>query len=424
MTIRYTTKPEIKFGVSSLPSGYESPQADSNISIPSVGIVDVDRALFKLFDKEIKPFVSSEDSQKAVPIVFAAGEKWALLKKGRALRDRNNTIILPIITIGRTSLQQSPTDDIGGRGINQHVGELHIQRRLDATDRSYQSLINRLLLPNQDNLALTDAERASTNDGPIVSRAIGDLATNPTIQEGGLLLMDRRQNVFETLVVPTPQFVTALYTITVWTQYQTHMNQVLEQLLSSFLPQERGWRIETESGYWFVATMSDDTFTPQNNFDDMSSEERMIKCEFNLKVPAYIFASEAGNIVPIRRFVSSPEVNFVVSMPQDAVEISGIDDPFLGADDPTLPLTEKTRRSDGRDDRATKLFPNSPHVASSTDPALRGRNPAQYRKITGVDSNGKKITKYIKILKINKSTGEVIYAPTTDLGGIFITTLD
>jgi hypothetical protein len=424
VTTRYSATPQPNFGVPPLPTGYSSPQADGDLSIPSVGIVDVDRSLFNLFDKEIKMTVRGENTGEGtkVPVVFASGEKWATLKKLQPLRDRNNSLILPLINIVRTGIQQSVSEDITGRGINQQVGELHIRKRLDSTDRSYQSLINRLLIPNQDNLGMDGSSRPDVDQGPIVNRSIGDMTTDPTVKDGGLLLTDRTRDVYETIVVPTPQFFTSLYTVTLWAQYQQHMNQMIESLFASFLPQGRGtWRLETSSGYWFVANVSEDAYTAQNNFEDMSNEERIIKHEFSIRVPAYAFVTDVpGGKVPVRRYVSSSDVSFVISTPIDDVAQDGVDDPFLGSDDPTLPLSETSRRRDLRNDMSSKLFPNSPHVNVTSDPALRGRTPSQsqYKKLTGVDSTGHVITKYVKILKVNEATGEIIYAPATDLGGL------
>jgi hypothetical protein len=422
MTTRFNAKNQSRFNVPGLPTGFDSIGA-STMSIPPVGIKDVDIALFKLFDNEI-PFQTggSGIEMKDVPVIFASGEKWAILKRGRALRDRNNSLILPLITIMRTSIEQSPTSDITGRGINQQTGEIVIKRRLDNLDRGYQGLINKLFLQHQTNLAVTSLN--GPDAGQIVtSRTIGELSTDRDVQSGYLLIPNKTDNIFETIVLPSPQFFTATYEVVFWSQYTEHMNQMIEMLISSYLPQGNAWQLTTPDGYWFIATVDANSFAADNNSDDMSQEERLIKHKFTIKVPGYILASSTpGAPVPIKRYVSSPTISFDVNVDQNVTD--AVDDPNLGADDPTLPLVDdnaRPHRSDLRNTNATRLYAGDPKARNPDDPAItllpRGTVPGQYKKITSTDTHGKVITRYVRIKTTNKFTGETVYASGIDLGG-------
>lgn len=422
MATRYNAQSKTRFGVSGLPSGFGG-KSSPELTIPSVGLEDVDVSLFTLFDKEIPLQVGGDEGTKDVPVVFASGEKWAVLKRGNALRDRNGSLILPLVTIGRSTVQQSLTEDITGRGINQQTGEIVVQRKLDHSDRAYQGLVNRLMIEHQLNLAVSPD--SNPDDGQLTTlRSLGDLETDPTVQDGGLMLPDTLNNVYETIVLPSPQFYTAIYEVTLWTQYTQHMNQMIEQLVSSFLPQTQSWRLETKKGYWFVASVQENRFDSENNFDDITAKERIIKCKFTIKVPAYILATSVpGAPVPIKRYVSSPTISFDTSLdPSEAVGADDIDDPFLGADDPTLPTAERSRRRDQRETGTTRLYPGSDEKASPEDPALlalpRGRNPSQYKKTTFIDKNGNRVTKYLRISSVNAFTGETVFSSDVSLGGL------
>lgn len=426
MTIRFTAKSRQAqtFGVAALPTGFQNVSAPNNLTIPAVGIEDVDVALFKLFNDEIGLTVNTKEGSKVVPVIFASGEKWAMLKRGRGLRDRSGSLILPLVTIGRTTIQQNPADDQAGRGINQQTGELVIRRRLDPTDRAYQSLVNKLLIKNQENAAVNPPD-VTLSDQVSTDRSVGLQSTDPTVAAGGLLAPELGDNVWEIITVPAPQFFTAIYEITVWSQYMTQMNEILEGLISSFLPQGNAWRLETDKGYWFVATVDGNLYNPENNFDDMSTSERIIKYKFNIKVPGYILASRTpGTPVPLRRYVSSPTISFGITTGGVA---DSVDDPFLGADDPTLPLADdSTRTRSQRRDGKTRLYPKNDQIAPD-DPALkalpRGQSPAQYRRITGVDSTGREVVKYARIKNVNRFTGETVYSQT-DLSDLSIIVID
>ncbi len=430
MPTRFNIKSTSKFGVFGIKSGYEQ-LATSDLGVPSCGIEDIDEAMFTLFSKEIpfQTFDPATQSMMNVHVVFAAGEKWASVKKTMSTRDRNKSLKLPLIAVGRTGLTQAYDGDITGRGMNQHTGELVIRRRLDKTDRNYQALINRLLLKHQRNLAVgpttADYNQLST------TRTVGDMSEDPDIQAGAYLKSNLMNNVFETIVVPTPQFYTATYEIIVWAQYSQHMNGIVETMMSSMLPQIRGWRIDTKEGYWFVARVADDELAMETNFDDMSQEERMIKLKFTISVQAALFASSAPGIpVPVKRYISSPDIQFTLS-PESTPEITESSlsiDPFLGSDDPTLPLTDgQSKRPDQRDTGRTRLY-QAGSTIDTHDPAItsmpRGRALPKYKTVTLIDSTGKKVKRRIRVATTNSYTGETSYAPGTDLDNMSIVVVD
>jgi hypothetical protein len=427
---RFNIKSTSKFGVSGIKSGYE-PGATSDLSIAPCTIEDIDEAMFNLFSNEIRfqALDPATQTMRPVNVVFASGEKWAMVKRSMNTRDHNRSLKLPLIAIGTNAFMQSMDTDITGRGVNQHTGEMIIRRRLDNSDRNYQALINRLLLKNQQNLAVSpdgaDAGQLTT------TRTIGELSDDPEIVQGGYLKPNLLNNVYETIVVPTPQFYTQKYEIIVWTQYTQHINGIVEMLLSSMLPQVRGWRIDTKAGYWFVARVDEDDLGYETNFDDMSTDERMLKLTFTVSVQAALFASSGPGVpIPVKRYVSSPNIQFTLApeLSPEMTQAGSLSDPFLGADDPTLPLTdERGRRDDQRNTGRTRLY-QSGDVLDSHDPALgslpRGRELPKYKTVTFIDASGRKVKKRIRVATINRHTGETSFAPGVDLNAMSIVDVD
>jgi hypothetical protein len=429
MATRFNSRSVSNYDVSGLETAMGGPESD--LTVPPCGIEDVDKSLFTLFDEEIPFSVDAEDGKKPVPIIFAAGEKWALNKRRRAIRDKMNTLILPLITIVRTEFSQDSALDVTGRGINQQTGELTVMRRLDSTDRNYQRLVNKLYLKNQQDLAVKATDEHDEQQ-LTTGRTIGDLSEDPTVVAGGLLLQDRRNNVYETLVMPAPRFFTATYEVTMWAQYIQQMNQMLEIAVNSLLPQGLAWKLETPKGYWFLATIDNGAFISDNNFDMLSEKERILKHKFTVKVPAYTLAgADPTAPVPIKRYVSCPIVSFeaAVSDLSEASEQGTVADPYLGADDPTLPLDEE--RNSRRDRRKTlrgRVFvgPDESEV-DPHDPALqaytRGRSPGRWRKIVSRDRNGNELVQYARVKSTNRA-GEVVVSDVDDLGGLTVVVVD
>jgi hypothetical protein len=427
MTTRFNARSKVVRGVPGLSSGYVADPADCKDFIASVGIEDVDVALFDLFDKEIPLQVSTSNKnvkeQTKIPVIFAAAEKWALSKRQKAIRDKNGTLVLPLLTVVRTSIQQNVSEDINGRGINQQTGELVIKKKLSKQDRAYQNLVNKQALKNQANVAVTSLTPV---DGQLTTKSnTGDLVNDAMVSDGALLASNNLNNAYEFIVVPAPQFFTATYEVTLWTQYTMQMVQALELLVSSFLPQGNAWKLDTPKGYWFVATVSDGNFSIDTNVEDMSQDERIIKNKFTVKVPGYIFASTTpGAPVAIRKYVSAPSISFDVSEQQDVLSDDSVLEPFLGSDDPTLPLNaRKTNRKDQRLDGRTSLDPRG-HVIDerelSRDPGYdktrRGQAPAVFKKVLVTDSKGNVSERFVRVKTVNKFTGESIVSSGFDLG--------
>jgi hypothetical protein len=363
-----------------LDSGYEG-GIPEDYTIPPCGLEDVDKAVVNLFDKEIgfqKRSVGASNGAVEVKkpfVVFATGERFALTKRLRPLRDKNGALVLPTIAIRRTGTEQT-SDDLIGRGMNQSTGNLIIKKRLDHSDRDYQSFLNKLALQHSD---LPDTRKETGSYGP---------RSNLGTLQGGLLEPHLGNNVWEIISIPQPQFWTQTYEITFWTNYTEHMNYLVETLFSSFLPQGKMFKLTTEKGYWFIGYV-DDQLQSGDNFDDFTEQDRLIRYTFTMKVKSFLLvANGPGNKVPIRRYLSSPTITF------DLVEAQG--EVF---DEKQLP--ESVRNSgfiltDIEQDGETAQDNTSIQKVLVSKEVIDPRT-------------GKKEVKTVRILESNQKSGETVY---------------
>ena len=133
--------------------------------------------------------------------------------------------------------------------MEQQTGEIVVKRRLAPNDPVYQNYINKLGIKNQVNIP-----NSLDGSGLETDREQGELANDSVVRDGGYLATQYDNgNIWEVITIPAPQFYHASYEITFWTQYTTHMNQLIEQLMSAYLPQGNCFKITTPKGYWFVA---------------------------------------------------------------------------------------------------------------------------------------------------------------------------
>jgi len=177
---RQTVTQDPRNPVDKLDTGYfEEPSLD--FTIPPCGIEDVDDAVFRLFNEDLGLVVKEKENvttrkfvEKKPFVVYAGGEKFAVAKKLKPMRDRQGTIILPAIAIRRTNLTQE-YDDIRRRGINATTGNLIIKKRLASEDRNYQNLINKLGIDNVLKNYSTSRKQGSYDENQYVGTREGGM---------------------------------------------------------------------------------------------------------------------------------------------------------------------------------------------------------------------------------------------------------
>ncbi len=304
----------------SIPTGYEGNNIPDDLIVPSCTIEDVDRALFNLFNDELPLIYQQKNETKKIPVIFATGERFAVLRRKRPLRDNQGALILPLISIMRTGIEQDIARGIGpGQGA-----PIVIKKKLDKEDPRYQALINKLGLENQDGVAsdthLTGMSAARTVDlnrkptgvkaGTVGSRR-GQAGPNSAARAGELLDPDIGNNMYEIITMPPVKYFTATYDITFWTQYTVQMNNMITTMMSAYQNNhQRTFRLETEKGYWFVAYVAN-SLSSGNNFDSFTDEERIVRYNFTVEVPGYVVLPDfPGAETGLRRFVSAPQISF------------------------------------------------------------------------------------------------------------------
>ncbi|NDC23130.1 MAG: hypothetical protein EBZ49_03220 [Proteobacteria bacterium] len=295
-----TTRRDNKAGPVSDPTGFEGNDVPSDFTVPSCTIEDVDRALFNLFDKQLPLQVRQSQNStkmigtKKVPVIFATGERFAFLRRKVPLGDRggdHSALIIPLISITRSSISQDPDNGIGPGQITPIV----IKRRLSKESQIYKRLINDNRLKNQDDLADETHNIEGLGSGSIEftigTRRTGTPTTDNT-RSGKLLTPDLTNNIYETLVIPPIKYFTATYNITLWAQYTQEMNDMIMTIMSLYQNNHRRtFKLESDKGYWFVAYVGSE-FSSENNSDDFTDAERIIKCNFDVKVNGYVVAPQ------------------------------------------------------------------------------------------------------------------------------------
>jgi len=396
-----------RYGREFINLGYEGSSVPLDYDVPSCGLEDVDRAIFNLFDKDIPLVYETKDgSTKKVPIVFATGERFAITRRKEPMRDKNGALILPLITITRSGIEQQAPKSIEMGDL----GTIDITRRLSKEDPLYQRIVNS---PGFDNTgAPSSGSRRDPNDRP--GRTIGGRLLEPNLGAG----------IYETISIPVPKFFTAKYEVTLWTQYMQHSNNLLTTIMSGYHNiRARSYRIETPSGYWFNAVFEPEV-SSDTSFENMSDDERAIKHSFTITVPAYIVLPRSPGIPNgLRRTLSATQFSFgIVNGVPDVEPVGNIADmridsrildPISTVDDPTIngaigtARDRQAERAAGGNQISSVRVPLSTAVGGTESGSTMTRSTT--RKLTEDPMTGKQMDVTIKARRVSSAHGEEVF---------------
>ncbi len=236
-------------------------EKEGRYPIKSIGLDDIDGAVFDYLDLKLSPHVDRANENGdivsyKVPIHFAAGERWALLRKA-GFRDNHGTLILPIISVRRQNIER--TGYLGGM-----------------TSAQKSITVSKVIHP-----------KTSVIQNAVDAR-----------KRRGVFFQPKREPVIETLTIPFPDFCQVLYEIVIWTQYNIQMNEIMEKIFYSYedvggrvdsfvMPVEYDGRKPKGDTYYFVGFNEGD-MVKNSNDNDFTDQEGIIKYVYNVRVPAYL----------------------------------------------------------------------------------------------------------------------------------------
>lgn len=227
----------------------------------SIGIRDIDEAIFYYFNNVIKLSVIQNNKQKNVPILYGSPERWKAVQKDGFYRDKNGKILTPLLMLKRDSLEK-----------NRNLGN-----KMDAN--------------NPINYGIFEKKYSKKNAYDRFS------------------VLNNRTETKEYLGVVIPDFVNITYSCIIFTSYIEQMNKLIEAINYA------------SDSYWgdpnkfnFRAQINDYATTTELT----QGQDRTIKTSFTISllghiVPDSINATLQGS----NKFFSKSKVNFGLETVQD-----------------------------------------------------------------------------------------------------------
>lgn len=227
-------------------------------------IETIDFALYDWLNEELGIFCTTNEGWKKVPLVWSMPERAFQIKDNKDLR-KKDVFVLPAISIERTTLKKDPN--------MKGVAWSHIPRINDAKGGAI-TVARRIQQEKTANFQNADARRVYKDK------------TYP-YKDG--------KAVYETITMPLPTYVVANYKLTVNTEYQQQMNEIITPFLA-YTGQINNFFIRRD-GHKFEGFVQGD-FGLENNVSNLSEEERNFKTVINLEVLGYIMGSDKNDNQP------------------------------------------------------------------------------------------------------------------------------
>ena len=242
---------------------------DDNTKPFSIGIKDIDEAVFYYFENVIQPSVYQNGERLPVPIVYGSQEKWKSFQKDGYYRDQNGRIMAPLIMFKRDSITK-----------NRSIGN-----KLDANNPHNYSVSQK----KYDSRNSYDNFKVLTNRIP-------------------------EKQFYATVI---PDYVTIDYTCIVFTYYVEQLNKIIEAI---------GY---ASDAYWgdperfkFKALIDSFGFQTELTQDD----ERVVRSTFNIKLNGYIVPDILQkDINSIKKFSDTTKIIFSVEASSNSVLYDGQD---------------------------------------------------------------------------------------------------
>lgn len=271
-------------------------QPQEHVPVPKITIETVDRALNDWFDKTVDSHVQSPTGERRkVTTLFSSGERWISSREKKGVRDKNGVLILPLVSLRRTGIDRNPVN-MSAFGVE--TENIQISKRVSPKTNIVQNVL------------------------------VGRPQSSRPLQS----------TVYEVTTVPFPDFSVIQYDVQVQTQYITQMNSFLEKMFHeldiqrSFVMSLDGQRRHPPIGAPFeerkpfkggyLVGFFDESVSSQDNFDEFTDQERIIRFTTSLRIPVGLLIDPEGE----RPSISVEKTAFDLQMGTEIV--NQVDDPY------------------------------------------------------------------------------------------------
>lgn len=208
---------------------------NDEITFKGVHIYDVDLAISRFFEEIIKPKVLENGKYIDVPVQYTNPEKWSTIQKDGFMRDKNGKLLIPVIGFRRTQIQKD------------------------------QGLKKNKVLPHEQFFYETEQRY------------------NKNFKYDQFSQQYASQKPRQYYIMGVPDYIRVTYSFSVWCEYQSQLNDLIEQILHY-----EGRSFGDRNGFKFRS------YSDVFDFETVVSNttDRVVRASFELVTYAYLLKDE------------------------------------------------------------------------------------------------------------------------------------
>lgn len=231
-------------------SNIKETEKTRNIALAPSTIETVDAAFYE-YVENLNLFCNTISGWTKIPVIWSSAERSYQIKNNQEIRDKNGSLIPPIISIERTSVTKDPNK----KG--------NFQANLSPKHDKY--VITKVL--NQEKtsyFANADAKKQHNQINFKTSKK-------------------NKKIVYQSISAPIPVYITIEYKINIFTNYQSQMNEAVQPFMSRTA---QNYFIIIKDDHRYECFMNPDF--SQDSITNLAEEERKYKSVVTVKVLGYL----------------------------------------------------------------------------------------------------------------------------------------
>ena len=227
----------------------------------------IDGAMMRFVDEDLNLSTTTNTGFKKVPVLWVTAERAYQIKHNKDLRDKEETLILPLISINRSNVTKEPN----------FKGTVYANIYPEPDARGGTITVARQI--NQKKTAEfqnAQSKRKYGVDNNVAAKSYNSSKRN----------MNTQKVVYETITIPLPVWVKVRYEITVRTEYQQQLNELIRPFFTIAGNSPMPPRIENEGHFYEV--FIDGSFTNNSNKANLGMAQRNYETTIGIDVLGYL----------------------------------------------------------------------------------------------------------------------------------------
>jgi len=256
------------------------PTGSGEYSLREIGMLsstleDIDYSIVSWLKEDLNLSARSNQGFKKVPVLWQVPERAFQVKNREDLRDDNDAIILPVVSVERTNINKDPAKK------GSYQANLYSDKR---NGRAGRFVIAKRIVPDK------------TRNFAVVGNTRRENYTSGTEQRYYPRI--NKKIVVQTLSIPIPVYVSVDYKILIKTEYQQQMNDLMAPFMTrtgqinSFVMKRNGHSYEA-----FIQQ----GFAHNNNVNALGSDAREFTTEVTINVLGYLIGEGINDDRPLVR---------------------------------------------------------------------------------------------------------------------------